>query len=70
MSEIAKINNEMNNEILAMLNDISLCPALKESKVGISNYTRVPISRLASVGIAFEPLATAVLIMTICILQL
>ena len=70
MSEIAKINNEMNNEILAMLNDSSLCPALKEFKVGISNYTRVPISRLASMGIAFEPLATAVLIMTICILQL
>lgn len=60
MGEIVKISNKKNNEILAMMNDSALCPALEESKVGISNYTRVPISRLASLGTAFEPLATAV----------
>lgn len=60
MGEIVKTHDEKNNEILAMLNDSSLCPALEKSKVGISNYTRVPISRLASLGTAFEPLATAV----------
>lgn len=60
MGEIVKISNKKNNEILAMMNDSALCPALEESKVGISNYTRVPISRLASLGTAFEPLATAI----------
>ncbi len=60
MGEIVKISNEKNNEILAMMNDTLLCPAMEESKVGIANYTQVPISRLASFGTAFEPLATAV----------
>ncbi len=60
MGGIVKTRDEKNNEILAMMNDSALCPALEESKVGISNYTRVPISRLASLGTAFEPLATAV----------
>ena len=60
MGEIVKISNEKNNEILAMMNDTLLCPAMEESKVGIANYTQVPISRLASIGTTFEPLAAAV----------
>lgn len=59
MDEIMKISNEKNNEILEIMNDSVLCPALEESKVGISNYTRVPFSRLAAYGTAFEPLAAA-----------
>lgn len=33
---------------------------LKESEVGVSNYTPLPLSRLAAYGTAFQPLVTAV----------
>ena len=48
------------NVILQMMNDTALCPVLQESEVGISNYTPLPLSRLAAYGTAFQPLATAV----------
>lgn len=48
------------NVILQMMNDTSLCPVLRESEVGISNYTPLPLSRLAAYGTAFQPLATAI----------
>ncbi len=48
------------NAILQMMNDTSLLPMLQETEVGISNYTPLPLSRLAAYGTAFQPLATAV----------
>lgn len=62
MGDIIKINdrNEKDNEIMAMMNDTSLCPILEESKIGVSNYTKLPVDRLATMGVAFQPLMTAV----------
>lgn len=53
------MNDEKDNKIIEMMNDTSICPLLEESKVGVSNYTELPMSRLAAVGTAFQPLATA-----------
>ena len=53
-------DNERDNRIIAMMNDASLCPVLEESKVGVSDYAKLPVSRLAALGTAFEPLAAAV----------
>ena len=60
MSDIIKRDNESDNEIIAMMNDTSLCPVLEESKAGVSDYTKLPVSMLAALGTAFEPLAAAV----------
>lgn len=64
MGDIITLNNKMqenkDNEILQMMNNTSIYPMLKESEVGISNYTSLPFSRLATYGIAFQPLTTAV----------
>lgn len=60
MGDIIKINESRNDEVMAMMSDTSLCPFLEESKVGIANYTQLPVSRLAAMGAAFQPLATAV----------
>lgn len=43
-----------------MMSDTSIYPMFQESEVGVSNYTPLPISRLAAYGTAFQPLATAV----------
>ena len=42
MGEIVKMDNGKDNEIMAMMNDASLCPLLEETKVGVSNYTKLP----------------------------
>lgn len=64
MSDIITLNNKMqenkDNEILQMMNNTSIYPVLKESEVGVSNYTSLPLSRLAAYGTAFQPLITAV----------
>lgn len=64
MGDIITLNNKMqenkDNEILQMMNNTSIYPMLKESEVGVSNYTLLPLSRLAAYGTAFQPLATAV----------
>ena len=64
MGDIITLNNKMqenkDNEILQMMNNTSIYPMLKESEVGVSNYTPLPLSRLAAYGTAFQPLATAV----------
>lgn len=60
MGEIVKMDNGKDNEIMAMMNDASLCPLLEETKVGVSNYTKLPVTRLADMGTAFQPLTTAV----------
>lgn len=60
MNEIIKNGNEKNDEIMEMMNNPLLCPILEESEIGVSNYTKLPISRLATLGIAFDPLAAVV----------
>ena len=55
MGEIVKMDNGKDNEIMAMMNDASLCPLLEETKVGVSNYTKLPVTRLADMGTAFQP---------------
>lgn len=64
MGDIITLNNKMqenkDNEILQMMNNTSIYPMLKESEVGVSNYTPLPLSRLAAYGTALQPLATAV----------
>ena len=60
MNDEIRPDNERDNRIIAMMNDASLCPVLEESKVGVSDYTKLPVSRMAALGTAFEPLATAV----------
>lgn len=55
-----KLDNNKSNEILELMNNPSLCPALEESKIGVSNYTQLPLGRLAALGTAFHPLAAAV----------
>lgn len=60
MGEIIKKTNEKDNAIMTMMNDTSLCPILEETKVGVSNYTKLPVTRLVAMGTAFQPLTTAV----------
>lgn len=64
MGKIMRLNNEIKSDtdaaILRMMNDTAVYPMLKESEVGVSNYTPLPLSRLAAYGTAFQPLATAV----------
>ena len=60
MGEIVRMDNGKDNEIMAIMNDASLCPLLEETKVGVSNYTKLPVTRLAALGTAFQPLTTAV----------
>ena len=54
MGEIVKMDNGKDNEIMAMMNDASLCPLLEETKVGVSNYTKLPVTRLADMGTRFN----------------
>lgn len=58
------LNNETrennDNAVLRMMNNTSIYPMLKEPEVGVSNYTPLPLSRLATYGTAFQPLATAI----------
>lgn len=64
MGDMISLNNEIqenkDNAILRMMSDTSIYPMLQESEVGVSNYTPLPLSRLAAYGTAFQPLATAV----------
>lgn len=64
MGDMIRLNNEIqenkDNAILRMMSDTSIYPMLQESEVSVSNYTPLPLSRLAAYGSAFQPLATAV----------
>ncbi len=64
MCNIISFDNETQedrkNAVLQMMNHISLSSAMEESEVGLSNYTHLPLSRLAAYGTSFQPLATAV----------
>lgn len=64
MGDMISLNNEIqennDNAIFRMMSDTSIYPMLQESEVGVSNYTPLPLSRLAAYGTSFQPLATAV----------
>ena len=60
MNKFIKSDTNKDSQVLQMMNDITFCSDLEESKVGVSNYTKLPLSRLKSLGIAFQPLSTAV----------
>lgn len=57
MADLMKSNDEQNG---IALNDSNLFPALKESEIGVSEYTKIPFSRLAALGSSFQPLTQAV----------
>lgn len=59
MGEIIELGASENNEMLNTMDNLTLCPIFEESKVGLTNYTQLPISRLATLGTAFQPLAAA-----------
>ena len=60
MNKNIKLGKNKNSEVLQVMNDITFCSDLEESKVGVTNYTKLSLSRLKSLGIAFQPLSTAV----------
>ena len=64
MSNIIKLNDEFQGDkdaaIMQMMSDSSAFPKLKESEVGVANYTPLSLSRLAAYGTAFQPLTTAI----------
>ena len=64
MSNIIKLNDEIQGNkdaaIMQMMSDSSAFPKLKESEVGVANYTPLSLSRLAAYGTAFQPLTTAI----------
>lgn len=64
MSNIIKLNDEIQGSkdaaIMQMMSDSSAFPMLKESEVGVANYTPLSLSRLAAYGTAFQPLTTAI----------
>lgn len=60
MGEIIKFDKSEKDEVLRIMNDVSLCPALEESEHRISSYKKLPVNRLATLGTAFQPLATAI----------
>ena len=59
VDDIVKLNETTSNEISDVSNITSQLPVFEEEING-SNYTKLPISRLASLGVAFQPLVTAV----------
>ena len=64
MGEVIPRNNDSQekslDELLQMTNHTCLRSILDVLEVGAVNYTRLPISRLAALGTAFQPLVTAV----------
>lgn len=52
MSNIIKLNDEFQGNkdaaIMQMMSDSSAFPKLKESEVGVANYTPLSLSRLAA----------------------
>lgn len=60
MGNVIEFDNRRKNEVLELMNDFSLNPLLEETQVGVSNYTQLPVTRLAAMGTAFQPLATAI----------
>jgi hypothetical protein len=47
------------NEIVKAMTDVEYYPAVFDEQVSIAKYTRLPLSRVAALGTAFEPLTAA-----------
>lgn len=64
MKEIIKTSDSLqkseNKEVLQKMTGIESHPAFHDLQVEIANYTPLPISRLTSYGIAFQPLVSAI----------
>ena len=52
---------ENNAAALQIMENLEFRPALIENDFSLTNYTKLPISRLPALGTAFEPIASAVL---------
>ncbi len=50
---------ENRNVLLQTIATMEFYPAVIQEEVNISNYTKLPFSRVAALGIAFEPVASA-----------
>ena len=48
------------NDALTNVPDISLVPVLADEDVSLASYTKYPLSKLNSLGVAFEPLTSAI----------
>ena len=48
------------NNALTNVPDISLVPVLADEDVSLVSYTKYPLSKLNSLGVAFEPLTSAI----------
>lgn len=53
-----KNKENLKNEIANQISNIELHPMLVESQVGNTNYTKISLSNIASLGTALEPLST------------
>ncbi len=62
MTEIIPINepDKRNMQILEQMGNLSIIPVLKETEVGLANYTPLPLSRVTALGTGFQPLVSAI----------
>ena len=51
---------EYKNEAIQPIPNLALTPFLADDETSIVSYEKVPLSRLNSLGVAFEPISTAV----------
>lgn len=59
MENIVKTNIG-EEDVQPTINETSFYSLIEESKIGDSNYTKIPMSRLAAMGTAFQPVVTAI----------
>lgn len=59
MDETNNKIEERRKEIVKAMTDVEYHPVFIEKQVNITQYTKLPFSRLATLGIAFEPLTAA-----------
>ena len=51
--------NDKKNQIIKAMADVEYYPAIVEEQVGIDKYSKLPLSRVPALGVAFEPFAAA-----------
>ncbi len=62
MADIIKMSNEMadrKSDIVKAMTNVEYYPTVVEEQVGMVQHTKLPLSRISSLGVAFEPLAAA-----------
>ncbi|MDI3537617.1 MAG: hypothetical protein PWP30_2099 [Eubacteriaceae bacterium] len=57
--ELVNEKSERKNEIARAMSDLELYPAIVEEETEITKYTKLPLSKMATLGVAFEPLSAA-----------